>query len=96
MSMYRVGDFVTIRDDLSADFIYPCATGADVGICGPMIDLGGSTAKITAYVGNGIYKIDLDRGRWSWVDAMFAGYSQTPDFPQSDMTIESLLGIEST
>lgn len=70
--MYQVGDKVRIREDLtdrSGEY-------RPVGINPIMVELAGSVAVITEchyYTIESeclVYKLDIDDGRWDWIDKM--------------------------
>lgn len=68
--LFKVGETVTIRDDIRA-------TMKGVAVDEDMVDYAGMKAKIVE-VRADCYHIDLDKGEWVWQDFMFAESYNNP------------------
>jgi hypothetical protein len=65
MMKHKLGDTITIRNDLTIREIYGTETFEN-----PMHQYCGKTATITR-VGEYTYSLDIDNGAWYWTDEMF-------------------------
>ena len=81
---YCPGDIVRIREDLDEETIYPM-DGFEHGISAndKMVSLRGEFTTIKRVFQHGfcgfVYVLDIDRGAWSWTDAMFEDNQPTED-----------------
>lgn len=70
---YQIGDKVLIRDDLLEDEPYYNDDQIHYDTANDsMVEFGGQIATIMRFTTTG-YRINLDNGRWNWMDDMFNG-----------------------
>ena len=66
---FKVGDKVEVRSDLDVDLMYN-----SVNVSSDMIsDFAGSIVTIDKVLGTTRYRIEEDRGTWTWTTDMFVG-----------------------
>lgn len=72
--LYQIGDKVRIRQDLVADDYYydENEDRRDV-VNEEMMEYTGMYAIILSYSSTGGYRVNIDDGRWNWMDDMFVG-----------------------
>lgn len=86
MAKYKVGDIVTVRHDLTIDFVYDDYFAVD-----DMETLRGKMVKIIEVVDDTINDIyHIENSRWMWTNSMFL--EENYDFPSKSDLMQLLEG----
>lgn len=97
-TMYKPGDVVVVRNDISFDKRYCMLSGPrsglSAGIGTQMKKYAGKTVTI-ASICNGVYRIKEDDGAWNWTDEMLSDYAQEIE-TATDEEMFALLGCVSS
>lgn len=95
-TMYKPGDVIVVRDDISLDERYHMVSGPrnglDVGVTTSMKRYAGMTVTI-ASICDGVYRLEEDGDAWNWTDEMFSGYAQEIE-AATDEEMLALFGCE--
>lgn len=68
--IFRVGDIVKVREDISTSDFYEFEKFIGVGTNEYMLEFAGKTAKIVETYDR-YYSLDIDNKMWLWVDQHF-------------------------